>query len=323
MKGTWLVTGSAGFIGSNLCEALLKRDFNVYGLDNFSTGKHQNLERIRKINKGSFNFVEGDILNFDLVCNLCTKVDMVVHLAAQGSVQKSFANIKYNNAQNIDGFVNLLTASGATGVKKFVYASSCSVYGNAKKLPISESECPAPTSPYATSKLTNDLIASNLSDVFPEMSVTGLRFFNIYGPFQDPNGDYAAVIPKWIDACLRGEQPVIFGDGKASRDFCYVGDVCETIINLFLTDRRSNKGVFNIGSGASTSLEELYNIVSASLVEKGVQLSHKSPNYLPWRDGDILHSLGDISLAKKTIGFNANVDLYNGVSKILSVQYGI
>jgi len=321
MKKIWLVTGAAGFIGSNLCESLLRQNIDVIGLDNYSTGKKSNIERINNIGCGSFKFIEGDVLDKILVSKLCLMVDVVVHLAAQGSVQKSFTNIDYNNSQNIDGFVNILTSSGEAGIKNFIYASSCSVYGETGKLPVSEALCPNPMSPYALSKLYNDLLGVNIRKNYPEMIITGLRFFNIYGPYQDPEGDYAAVIPKWISAFISGDNVVIFGDGSATRDFCHVKDVVELISTIPLVSGNKASGVFNIGSGKPTSLYELHNTIKASIEGYGHNIFFDKPNYLPWRDGDILHSLSNVENAKTNILFSPKIELTDGINDILTAQY--
>ncbi len=321
MYKTWFVTGAAGFIGSNLCEHLLHLGRCVYALDNYSTGKRENIDRVNKVSNGEFNFIEGDILDYELVKSLCLKSDVVVHLAAQGSVQKSFFDIKYNNLQNIDGFTNLLVASGESNVYKFIYASSCAVYGNTGKSSISEKYCPSPLSPYASSKLLNDFLGMNLSSRYSSMDITGLRFFNIFGPFQDPNGDYAAVIPKWIDACINGSTLNIFGDGSATRDFCYVGNICDTILDIVSLDSGLSSGVYNIGSGKSTSLNELHNLIVKLLSKHNVRVSLEKPKYLPWRDGDIVHSLSNVDLAKNTLNFSPKVNLSDGIDNILSIQY--
>jgi UDP-N-acetylglucosamine 4-epimerase len=321
MKKIWLVTGAAGFIGSNLCESLLHQNFDVIGLDNYSTGKKSNIERISSIECGNFNFVEGDILDNKLVSKLCIMADVVVHLAAQGSVQKSFTDISYNNSQNIDGFINVLTSSGEAGIKNFIYASSCSVYGETGQLAVAESQCPKPMSPYAISKLYNDLLGFNIRKNYPKMIATGLRFFNIYGPYQDPEGDYAAVIPKWINLCMSGDNIKIFGDGSATRDFCHVDDVIELISKIPLIKENQAAGVFNIGSGKSTSLFELYSFIKKSLSIYGISVLFEKPEYFNWREGDILHSLSDINNAKRNILFKPKIDLLNGINNILTTQY--
>lgn len=322
----WFITGSAGFIGSNLVARLIEQGDEVIGLDNLSAGKQENVDRVMTKANGRYQFVKGDIRNSDEIeACLEGKMDVVVHLAAQGSVQKSFSDVAYNNAQNIDGFLNVLTTTGKREISRFVYASSCAVYGETEDLPITESHCPAPVSPYASSKLMNDLLSRNVAHLFPKTIITGLRFFNIFGPWQDPFGDYAAVIPKWIDMCLSGQQPIIFGEGQATRDFCYVGNVCDLIEVLARSEASENQTstVFNVASEVPTSLNGLFAAVTEALKDKGVELPFDSAEYRPWREGDIIHSLGSIDLVRKKIGFEPKVDLVNGILCILNEQYGL
>lgn len=323
MAGTWLVTGSAGFIGSNLCARILAGGGNVIGLDNFSTGKRENVDRVMAIAPGRYRVVEGDVCDRQLVGNLLVGIDTLVHLAAQGSVQKSFADAAHNNRQNIDGFVSVLTLAGEQEVPRFIYASSCAVYGDTEDLPILESHCPHPLSPYASSKLMNDLLAGNLRHLYPKMRITGLRFFNIFGPWQDPHGAYAAVIPRWIDSCISGQQPIVFGDGSATRDFCYVGNVCDLVIRIGNGRAGEASGVYNIASGQATSLATLWATVLDVLRSRGVQLSFDSPEHKPWNEGDIVHSLGDISLAARVLGFDPMVGLRGGIEAVLNEQYSL
>jgi UDP-N-acetylglucosamine/UDP-N-acetylgalactosamine 4-epimerase len=324
MKMAWLVTGSAGFIGSNLCTMLLKNGHKVIGFDNLSTGKKSNIDRVMKNAHGRYNFVEGDVCDKDKISKIISSgIDVVVHLAAQGSVQKSFSNVAFNNRQNIDGFLNVFTAAGENNIAQFLYASSCAVYGETDVLPITEEHCPNPVSPYASSKLMNDLLSQNLSHIYPNTTAIGLRFFNIFGPWQDPFGDYAAVVPRWIDACIAGNKPIIFGDGSATRDFCYVGNVCELVEKLGIGKLEKISGVYNIASGKSISLNELFSEIVTALKEKNIKLDFDKADYQPWRDGDIKHSLGSIELASKKLDFAPLVVLKGGILKILSEQYGL
>lgn len=321
VKGNWLVTGSAGFIGSNLCARILAGGGNVVGLDNFATGKQENVARVMAAAGGRYRFIKGDICDRQLVVGLLEGVDAVVHLAAQGSVQKSFTDVGHNNRQNIDGFVSVLTAAGEKGVSRFIYASSCAVYGDTEELPIGERLCPCPLSPYASSKLLNDLLAGNLRHLYPATRFSGLRFFNIFGPWQDPLGDYAAVIPRWIDRCISGQRPIVFGDGSATRDFCYVGNICDLVIRIGTGQAGQGQGVYNVASGMPTSLTDLCAAVFAALRGRGVVFPFDGPEHLPWREGDIVHSLGDIRLAQRDLGFSPAVDLRQGIEAILDEQY--
>lgn len=323
MARTWFITGSAGFIGSNLASGILAGGDSVVGLDNFATGKRDNVSRVMAQADGRYRFVEGNICDKATVAGLLEGVDVVIHLAAQGSVQKSFADVGHNNRQNIDGFVSVLSATGEKGIPRFIYASSCAVYGDTDQLPIREILCPNPLSPYASSKLMNDLLSRNLGHLYSGTCITGLRFFNIFGPWQDPYGDYAAVIPRWIDRCLSGGRPIIFGDGSATRDFCYVGNVCELAVRIGEGRAGEARGIFNVASGKVTSLNDLCGAVVGALRERGVKLSFDSPEYQPWREGDIVHSLAGIDLAKKELGFEPTVDLHVGIARILAEQYGL
>lgn len=323
MTGTWLVTGSAGFIGSNLCARILAGGGNVIGLDNFSAGKRENVDRVMATAAGRYRFVEGDACDRQRVVALLGGVDTVVHLAAQGSVQKSFADVAHNNRQNVDGFVSVLTAAGEIGVPRFIYASSCAVYGDTEDLPIRESHCPHPLSPYASSKLMNDLLAQNLMHLYPTTRIVGLRFFNIFGPWQDPHGAYAAVIPRWIDRCISGQKPIVFGDGSATRDFCYVGNVCDLVIRIGHGQAGEARGVYNVASGTATSLTALCATVLDALRSRGVQLSFDGPDHKPWNEGDIIHSLGDIGLAGQALGFVPVIGLRDGIDALLNEQYSL
>ncbi len=323
MRGTSLVTGSAGFIGSNLCTRILAGGGNVIGLDNFSTGRRGNIDRVMAMADGRYRFTEGDVCDRQLVGSLLEGVNTVVHLAAQGSVQKSIADVAYNNRQNIDGFVSTLTAVGEKGIPRFIYASSCAVYGDTKELPIGEALCPRPLSPYASSKLMNDLLARNLMHLYPRTRIVGLRFFNIFGPWQDPCGDYAAVIPRWIDRCISGQQPIIFGDGSATRDFCYVGNVCDLVIRIGKGQAGEAQGVYNVASGKATSLTALCATVLDVLRSRGVKLPFDGPEHKPWHEGDIVHSLGDIALAAHALGFSPVIGLREGIEALLNEQYSL
>ena len=323
MNSSWLVTGSAGFIGSNLCARLLASGHTVVGVDNFSTGKLANVDRVIAGADGRYRFVEGDVCNSQLLGELAVGKSAVVHLAAQGSVQKSFADVNNNNRQNIEGFVTALSTAGEQSVPRFIYASSCAVYGNVEQLPIAESLPPKPLSPYASSKLMNDLLADNLRSMYPKLRMTGLRFFNIFGPWQDPYGDYAAVIPRWIDRCILGQPPIIFGDGTATRDFCYVGNICNLVMNIGRGDAGEARGIYNVASGKAVSLNDLCAAIMAALRKSGVALNFNVPEYYPWREGDIVHSLGDITKAKRELGFEPAVDLLLGIETILNEQYNL
>ena len=318
----WFITGAAGFIGSNLSTHLLKAGHAVVGFDNFLTGKRENIKRIQEVG-GSFQFIEGDIRNKQQVAAAVRNAEHVVHLAAQGSVQKSFEDVGVNNDINVGGFLNMLTAAAEAGVRTFAYASSCSVYGDTVKMPITESVPPMPLSPYAVSKLANELYASSLDATYAKMRVIGLRFFNIFGPWQDPAGDYAAVVPKWIDRLMSGERPVLFGDGTATRDFCHVDNICRLIETLGKSERKLPHAVYNIGTGVATNLGALYVAIALPLSKRGEKINEAGPEYRSWRAGDIVHSLSDITKAREEIGYAPAVDLAAGMELLLKEQYKI
>ena len=319
---TWFITGAAGFIGSNLSIHLLKAGHAVVGFDNFLTGKRENIRRVQEMG-GSFQFTEGDIRNKQQVLTAIRSAQHVVHLAAQGSVQKSFADVGVNNDINVGGFLNVSSAAAEAGAKTFIYASSCSVYGDTVKMPITEAATPMPLSPYAVSKLANELYAASLDPTYTKMRMIGLRFFNIFGPWQDPAGDYAAVVPKWIDRLMSGEPPILFGDGSATRDFCYVGNICRLIETLGKDERKLPHAVYNIGTGVATNLGALYATIAHCLNERGVKITGVGPEYRAWRAGDIVHSLSDITKAKEELDYSPAVGLAQGMALLLKEQYKI
>jgi len=314
----WFITGCGGFIGSNLCEYLLKSNQIIYGFDNLSTGSASNIKRLSTYK--NFHFTDGDILDKHSLSNLIQDIDFVVHLAAQGSVQRSMDEPILNNDINVNGFLNVLTVSSQNGVEKFIYASSCSVYGDTDVLPIDESVPPIPLSPYASSKLINDYYASNLRDSLMPMKMYGLRFFNIFGPFQDPKGAYAAVIARWINDCINGIQPLVYGNGEQTRDFCYVENVSKLIYSI--SENNNNEGdIFNVSSNTSISLNNLFKIIHSKLSFHGIELPFDSPSYKEARPGDIIHSLGSNVKAIKELGFAPKINIEEGIELILRNQY--
>lgn len=319
----WFVSGSAGFIGSNLCELLIKAGHQVVGIDNFLTGNKKNVDRVAGIEHGSYQFVDGDVCNQQLVEKLLDGIDIFVHLAGQVSVVKSFLDLPLNNRVNIDGFSSALLASISANIKKFIYASSCAVYGNSDKLPLQECGPVFPLSPYATSKLMNEYLANNFNHNYPEIEFIGLRFFNIFGPWQDPGGDYSAVIPKWVDMIMKNKQPVIYGDGSATRDFCYVNNVCSLIEGVGKKPDLSSSDIFNIASGSSVNLNELLRIIIEVVQKSGIDVKNLQPLYSNSRAGEIIHSSADISKAQKILGFEPKIDLHTGIEYMLKEQYGL
>jgi UDP-N-acetylglucosamine 4-epimerase len=306
----WLVTGAAGFIGSHLVEALLLQGHRVVGIDNFVSGKESNLRAIESSvgigNWKNFHLMRGDIESLDCVCQAAVGCDVILHQAALGSVPLSLKNPLKYHVSNVTGFINVLEAARTAGIHRVVYASSSSVYGDCPDLPLRESSAGTFFSPYAATKWIDEIYAGTYAAAYG-METIGLRYFNVFGPRQDPNGSYAAVIPKWIQAMLSGDRIVINGSGKNTRDFCFVKDVVRA--NLKASTAALQPGVtlsLNVGSGRHTSLLELFEILSGILAQPG---AHASPTHAPPRPGDILHSLADVSAAAEKIGFHAECRL--------------
>lgn len=371
---TWLVTGCAGFIGSHLVETLLKLNQKVVGLDNFATGHRNNLNLVRKAAGEKawkrFYFVRGDIRNlkdcykaFGLKMpklgsslkvtansprHTAHSVDIVLHQAALGSVPRSIKDPLSTHEVNVTGFVNMLIATRDAGVRRFVYASSSSVYGDSPVLPKREDRIGRQLSPYAVSKYANELYAGVFGRCYG-LETIGLRYFNVFGPRQDPNGPYAAVIPRWIAAIRKGEPVLIYGDGKTSRDFCYVDNAVQANFLASLTrDKKAINQIYNVACGASTSLNQLHNFIVPALnatessllssknkTSSSKQATHGRKNrlspstcridssqfyiskkiYLKFRNGDIRHSLASINKARKFLGYQPIIEITEGVHK--------
>jgi UDP-N-acetylglucosamine 4-epimerase len=313
----FLVTGAAGFIGSNLLESLLKNNRQVVGLDNFSTGYQKNLDEVRTLVTAEqwvrLTFIEGDIRDPATCQKACVGVDYVLHQAALGSVPRSIEDPATTNANNIDGFLNMLIAARDAGVKRFVYAASSSTYGDHPDLPKVEEKIGKPLSPYAVTKVVNELYA----DVFARtygMDCVGLRYFNVFGRRQDPNGAYAAVIPKWTAALIAGEDVFINGDGETSRDFCYIDNAVQANL-LAATSRHPQAGnqVYNVAVGDRTSLNALFAAIRETLLPHYPHLADAQPSYRDFRPGDVRHSLADISKAKEFLGYAPTHRLQEGL----------
>jgi len=315
---TWLVTGVGGFIGSNLLEGLLNLGQKVIGLDNFSTGYRRNLEDVRKEIPSKawdrFRFLEGDIRNLSDCQKACEGVDYVLHQAALGSVPRSVDDPIQTNQSNVDGFLNMLIAARDARVKRFVYASSSSVYGDLPDLPAREDKVGQPLSPYSVTKSVNELYADVFSKLYGLVSM-GLRYFNVFGKRQDPEGAYAAVIPKWIGLMLNAEIPTIDGDGETTRDFCYIENVIQANLLSALTDNGGamNK-VYNIAFGKQTSLNQLYGLIRGEVSKYKPEVMKGEPVYGPFRMGDIRHSLADISKAKNLLGYQPEYNVAQGMA---------
>jgi len=313
----WLVTGIAGFIGSNLAEFLLQHNQKVVGLDNFSTGYHKNLEMIKKgVGEDKYNnlyFIEGDISDYSICEKACRNVDIVLHQAALGSVPRSIADPVTSNLSNITGFLNMLTAAKNEGIKRFVYASSSSVYGDSAELPKVEERTGNLLSPYAVMKYTNELYAGVFTRTY-DMECIGLRYFNVFGRRQDPDGAYAAVIPKWVGSLLSKEDVYINGDGETSRDFCYIDNVIQMNLLAGTTDNEKAFGeAFNVAVGGQTTLNELYDLINQELKEKNSSFLTKKAVYRDFREGDIRHSNANISKAQELVGYDPTHTIDEGM----------
>lgn len=312
---TWLVTGCAGFIGSNLLETLLQLDQVVVGLDNFSTGHQHNLDEVLELvtaeQWGRFTFIEGDIRDLDTCRQAVNGVDFVLHQAALGSVPRSLKNPLETNAVNIDGFLNLLVAARDVDVQSFVYAASSSTYGDHPALPKVEDNIGKPLSPYAVTKYVNELYADVFARSYGFGSI-GLRYFNVFGKRQDPNGAYAAVIPKWIGAMIRGEDVVVNGDGETSRDFCFVENAVQANLLAALAQPEGVNQVYNVAVNARTSLNELFEYLTQLLSKHGIHYD-KKPVYGDFRAGDVRHSQADIAKANDLLGYKPMHDILEGL----------
>ncbi len=317
----WLVTGAAGFIGSHLVANLLKLGQRVVGVDNFSTGSKANLEAVATDRSG-FHFMEGDINDTDLMRRACKDVDVVLHQAALGSVPRSLKDPIATHRANVDGFIVTLNAARDAGVKRFVYASSSSVYGDAPELPKVESRVGRPLSPYAATKAIDELYADVFARCFG-MSCIGLRYFNVFGPRQDPHGPYAAVIPTWVSRLVQGHRCHIFGDGETSRDFCYVDNAVQANLLAGVADEHAAGQSYNVACGARTNLRTLHALIRQQLVAREHddarrgQLASLEPIFEAARDGDVRHSLADITLARRNLGYEPTHDVVAGIQASL------
>lgn len=360
---TWLVTGCAGFIGSHLIETLLNLNQKVVGLDNFATGHRKNLNIVRKsVGEKAwkrFHFIRGDIRklkdcykafglkmpklgsSLKVTANrprrTAHSVDIVLHQAALGSVPRSIKDPLTTHDVNVTGFVNMLQAAKNAGVRRFVYASSSSVYGDSPVLPKREDRIGRQLSPYAVSKYTNELYAGVFGRCYG-LETIGLRYFNVFGPRQDPDGPYAAVIPRWIAAIRKGDPVQIYGDGKTSRDFCYVDNVVQANLLAALRKKREETcQIYNVACGTRTSLNELYSIIQSTIQSRDrgqlprrvhpqpaalrSQAKAPPPSYLPERAGDVRHSLADILKPKHSLGYNPAIRIKSGITNLCSISF--
>jgi UDP-N-acetylglucosamine 4-epimerase len=308
-----LVTGGAGFIGSNLCEELLKHNNKVFCFDNFATGKRENIEAF--IHNPDFTLIEGDIRNSIDCQKAVTGVDIVLHQAALGSVPRSINDPVTSTDVNIGGFVKMLTAAKEAGVKRFVYAASSSTYGDHPGLPKVEDKIGKPLSPYAITKYANELFAENFAKIYG-MQIIGLRYFNVFGRRQDPNGAYAAVIPRFINLLINHESPVIFGDGLTSRDFTYIDNVIQ--VNMLAAKTANPEAVnqvYNVACGENNNLNQLVEHLKHFLSEYDPEIAKIKVNYGPEREGDVKHSLASIEKAKKLLGYQPTHFFQDGLKE--------
>ena len=314
---TWLITGTAGFIGSNLLETLLQLNQNVVGLDNFSTGHQRNLDEVQGIVTSAqwqnFRFMQADICNLASCQAACTGVDYVLHQAALGSVPRSVKDPISTNASNVIGFLNMLVAARNSKVKRFVYAASSSIYGDHPGLPKLEDHIGKPLSPYAVTKYVNELYADVFGKTYGLQSI-GLRYFNVFGPRQDPEGAYAAVIPKWIVSMIKGEPVYINGDGETSRDFCYIANAVQA--NLLAASTPNTEAVdqvYNVAVGDRTTLNELYVELKQNLISSCPHMKYAQAVYREFRVGDVRNSLASINKARNRLGYEPTQSMSQGL----------
>ena len=324
-QNTWLVTGVAGFVGSNLLERLLILNQKVVGLDNFDTGHQHNIDQAiedaekatgKELN-GNFSFINGDIRKIEDCKRACDGVDYVLHQAALGSVPRSIEDPINTNRANIDGFLNMLVSSKDAKVRRFVYAASSSTYGDHPDLPKVEDKIGNPLSPYAVTKVVNELYASVFAKTYGFKTI-GLRYFNIFGKRQDPNGAYAAVIPKWVAAILNKEDVFINGDGETSRDFCYIDNTVQ--INLIAATTDNNDAtdqVYNVALNDRTSLNKLYQMIEDRLIQRTKGLEKKEPIYRDFRAGDVRHSQANIGKAQELLNYQPKYTISEGMDEVI------
>lgn len=325
---TWLVTGCAGFIGSNLLETLLRLDQRVVGLDNFATGFQANLDEVQALvtaeQWAGFSFIEGDICD-PATCRAAMlldnqPVDHVLHQAALGSVPRSIADPLATNAANIAGQLNMLVAAKDAGVKSFVYAASSSTYGDHPALPKVEERIGKPLSPYAVTKVVNEMYADVFANTYG-FKATGLRYFNVFGKRQNPNGAYAAVIPTWAGAMLTGETLFINGDGETSRDFCYIQNAIQANLLAATAGKEAQGEVYNVAVGGRTTLNQLFEYLRQALAEQGVDYA-KPPTYRDFRPGDVRHSQADIGKGQRLLGYAPTHTIVEGINEAMPWYIG-
>ncbi len=309
-----LVTGGAGFIGSNLCKRLIQQNNKVVCLDNFSTGNKENVEKL--LSNDNFQLLEGDIRKIEDCRKAVKEVNFVLHQAALGSVPRSIDDPINTNSVNIDGFLNMLVATKESSVKRFVYACSSSTYGDHPALPKLEENIGSPLSPYAVTKYVNELYAKVFSKLYG-METIGLRYFNVFGPGQSPDGPYAAAIPKFVEALKNHQSPTIHGDGTQSRDFTYIENVIQINQLAATTDNpKALNKIYNVAYGKNTTVNELFNLLKKYLSQKDEAIGNIQPQYIPERKGDVKHSLASIEKAKVLLGYKPEVSVKEGLERL-------
>lgn len=324
---TWLVTGVAGFIGSNLLETLLRLNQKVIGLDNFSEGYQHNIDQALSDSGNEnaaelFTFIEGDIRDLETCKQACEGVDYVLHQAALGSVPRSIEDPILTNQNNIDGFLNMLVAARDAKVKRFVYAASSSTYGDHPGLPKVEDKIGSPLSPYAVTKYVNELYADVFATAYGFRTI-GLRYFNIFGKRQDPEGAYAAVIPKWVATMLAENEVFIYGNGETSRDFCYIKNTVQMNILAAMTDNEeATNQVYNVAVNGRTSLNDLFSMILSNIQRLDKNIKDITPSYQDFRAGDVMHSQADISKAKALLGYEPTYSIDEGLEEAMEWYIG-
>lgn len=313
-----LVTGGAGFIGSNICESLIANGNKVVCLDNFATGKKENIQHLLK--EENFTFIEGDIRNLEDCKEACLNMDYILHQAALGSVPRSINDPITSNDVNVSGFLNILEAARTNKMKRVIYAASSSTYGDSKSLPKVEEIIGKPLSPYAITKYVNELYANVFQNTYG-LETIGLRYFNVFGRKQDPNGAYAAVIPKFVIQLMKHQSPTINGDGSYSRDFTYVDNVIEMNVRSILAPEAATNTIYNVAYGERTTLNELVNLLKEQLSNYDPEIANIKVIYGPERQGDVPHSLASIEKAKNSLGYQPKFNIENGLKEAVKWYY--
>ena len=316
-----LVTGSAGFIGFNLCKYLLEKNYKVLGLDNYSTGTKKKTNLLKQNFKKNFIFFEGDIRDKKLLKKIFKNCKVIINLAGQVSVQKSIHNILENDSINSQGFLNILDCALKNNVSDVIFASSCSVYGNSNNIPHKENQILNPQSPYAVSKISNEIYSRMFANLYKDFKITGLRFFNVVGPWQSKNSDYGAIMPRWISSFLNNDVPQIYGDGNATRDFIDVLDLSKLIERIMLKENSYLFEIFNVGSGRELSVLDLFYEMKSVMRRLNLNFSFDHPIFKDKREGDIDRSCSNNLKIMKYFDYNKFINIKESIIKILNEEY--